>query len=205
MKRHPLHAFTLVEMLAVMGVIVIMIAVVAPAALQTLRGSNISQSGETVGDLFNQARQTAITTNHVVQVRFYKLPVTSTDSATNFAGMQLFRVEDTGKTTPITKLQTLRPNIIFAAGSAYSTILSQASSVASVSGTDQLPAYNSSPGCDYIGFQYLPDGSTDLSPTATGGWFVTLVQADVQLSGQPRNFYTLRVEPLYGHTHIYRP
>ena len=222
-KRTPL-AFTLVEMLTVLAVIVVMIAVVAPAAIQTLRGSNMSQSGEMINDQFVLARQAAITSSRPVQMRFYRLPVVSADNPLNFCAVQSYRQEESGRLTPLTKLQELRTNVVFAQDNSHSTLIDPQTGTStpdlsatgnwSVTGQDNLPAYNNQP-CAYVGFYFRPDGSTDLDPTPqasrsgfpNGGWFVTLVAADSKLASnqQPPNYYTLRVEPLNGHVRIYRP
>ncbi len=209
MKARNDDAFTLVELLTVMAVMVALIALIAPSTVQVMRGSNLTQSGELVGDQISFARQAALTGNRRVQVRFYQLPVASPDNANNYAAMQCFRVEDSGAVTPLTKLQTLSTKIIFASDSAHSTLLSPPTGATlSVSGKDTLPAYGTMQ-CSYVGFQFMPDGSTDLDPTpvaASGGWFITLVEANLPVpTGQPKNFYTLRVEPFDGGIRLFRP
>jgi uncharacterized protein (TIGR02596 family) len=214
-------AFTLVEMLAVVGVISVILVLAVPAADQVLGGSNLTQSGQLVNDQLTLARQAAISSNRRVQVRFYQLPVASAGNSISFCAMQVFRVDDpinqgSAGTTPaalritaLTKLQTLHTGVIFANDGTHSTLLvPSGSAVLSVTGSTNIPAYRNQL-CPYVGFQYLPDGSTDLDPTANatqGGWFITLVPANrVIPSGQPANFCTLRVDPIGGRVQSFRP
>lgn len=214
MKVRRSSAFTLVEMLAVMGVIIVMLAVVVPAIGHALRGSNLTQSGEIVGDQLVLARQTATTSNRTVQVRFYQLPISSVNNGTgentkNYGAMQILRMEENGVATPITKIEALRQGVIFAPSSKHSTLITPPSGLLSVSGKDKLPAYGNQD-CAYVGFQFLPNGSTDLDPTvaaSVGGWYLTLVEANLPVPADkaPTNFYTLRVEPLDGSVRLFRP
>lgn len=217
MKLRRFRAFTLVELLVVMAIMVLLIAIVGPTAIQMLRGSNITQSGEMVGDQLVLARQTALTKNRPVEVRFYELPVASADRTRNYAAMQSFRVEENGAKTPLTKLQTLSSRVIFATDaegtsltSLHSTVINPPKRVFTVSGTEKLPAYPKEASCKYVGFQFLPNGSADLDPTGAteaGGWFLTLTEANIKMpaNGIPKNFYTLRIDPLSGRVRLFRP
>ena len=188
--------FTLVEMLAVMAIIVIMITLVTPAAVQILRGNNLTQTGEMVGDQISLARQAALASSRPVQVRFYQLPVPSAGTPLNYAAMQSFRLEENGQVTALTKLQPLRSNVIFASGSALSTLLTPTSpAVLSVNGTDKLAAYGSQD-CKYVGFQFLPNGGTDLDPVAVGGRFITMIEATPGLAAGA----ACRIAPLKSFT-----
>ena len=221
-------AFTLVEMLAVMGVMVVMVVLITPSAIELLKGSGMTQSGEIVSDQFVLARQAALTSNRRVQVRLYELPIPSTSATWNFCAVQSFIVPDNPSTLPtaVTNLQLLRPGIIFAPGTVgggnpYSTLTPPLGSPPNyvptqgswtVFGSTQIPAYNNSQNpsnlpCYYVGFNFLPNGSTDLDPTSTSGWFVTLLDGNLPLptTGEPLNFYTIRVDPILGHTEVFRP
>ena len=208
MRKRIVLAFTLVELLTVMAVISILIAIVAPTAIQVLKGNNLTQSGEMVSDQFVLARQSALSSNRTVQMRFYQLP-TAVPGATPYNAVQCFRMDDNGTATPLTKVQPLKNNIIFSADKNYSSLITPPSGNPTISGTDKIPAYGDQK-CNYVGFQFLADGSTDLDPTAAknyGGWFVTLLDTTlpVPTSEPPRNYYTLRVEALDGHTRLFRP
>ena len=206
-------AFTLVELLTVMAIIVIMIVAIAPAAVQLLRGNHLMQSGEMISDQIGLARQTALTSSRPVQVRFYQLPVAGRGSALNYCAVQSFRLEENGQARALTPLAVLRSGVVFAVEQKYSTLLTPPTGMAAtVSGKEKLAAYGNQE-CKYVGFQFLPDGSTDLDPTpptaATdpGGWFITMLDANrtTLVDGSPVDYYTLRVEPLDGRVQTFRP
>lgn len=210
-RRAP-AAFTLVELLTVMAVMIILVGLIVPAVGPLLRGTSMTQAGEMVGDQFVLARQNATTTNRPVEVRFYELPVTSASKALNYCAMQSFRLEESGKTTALTKLQPLRTGVVFAGDSQHSSILAPPNGLLpSVKGKETLPAFpNNGQQCNYVGFRFLPNGSTDLDPTAAasgGGWFITLVEANklVPTDKPPTNYYTLAVGPLDGSVRLFRP
>lgn len=218
MKLRRAGGFTLVELLVVMGIMVLLIAIVGPTAIQMLRGTNITQSGEMVSDQFVLARQTALTKNRPVEVRFYEVPIASADKSKNFAAMQSFRIEENGVATPVTKLQLLRDRIVFATDAEgtgddqlHSTLINPPQNASlRIKGTEKLPVFPNEAECKYVGFQFLPNGSADLDPTGAseaGGWFVTLVEANLKMpsNGRPKNFYTLRIEPLSGRVRFFRP
>ena len=203
-------AFTLVEMLVVMAVIAVLIALVAPVTNGLLRGNLLTQSGETVADQIIAARQAALTNSRTVQVRFYKLPQNGAGAATNYTGVETVLLEENGQTRQVSKIEQLRNGIMFAADGTHSTLLvPPGGALTTVSGTETLAGFGKQQ-CAYVGFQILPNGSTDLDPTAAadyGGWFVTLIDANkpVPASGTPNDYYTLRVEALDGHVQTFRP
>ncbi len=204
-------AFTLVEMLVVMGIMVVLLALLAPAATTILSSSNLTQSGNKVSDQFVLARQMAIASNRRVQVRFYNLPVATVNGTTSYCAMQIFKVEENGTTTPLNKLQRLNNGIIFVtdSGNTVSPRSTLLGTTVSLNGTTTLAAYGNQ-ACPYVGFQFLPDGSTDLDPTANsaaGGWLLTMVEGNklVPATGPPVNFCTVRVDPINGRVQTFRP
>lgn len=207
------RAFTLVEMLVVMAVIAVLIALVAPVTVGLLRGHLVTQSGEMVTDQLILARQAALTNSRVVEMRFYQLPKpgAAAGSPTTYCGVQAVLHEESGRLRPLGKVELLRTGIVFAADGTHSTLLTPPSpATATVSGTDYVPGFGVNQKFAYVGFSFLPNGSTDLDPTAasgSGGWFATLVDSNKPLptGGVPADFYTLRVEPLDGHVQTFRP
>lgn len=200
-------AFTLVELLVVMAVIAVLIALVAPVTSGLLRGNLLTQSGETVTDQIILARQSALTNSRIVEVRFYQLPKNGKSGPTSYSGIQTVMLEESGRKRPLGKIEVLRTGIIFLADEAHSTILVPPTNYPlSVSGHEVLAGFGQQD-CSYVGFQFLPNGSTDLDPTASSGWFATMVDGNksVVVGGTPADYYTLRVEPLDGHVQTFRP
>lgn len=192
-----------------MAVIAILIALIAPVTSGLLRGNLLTQSGEMVTDQLILARQAALTNSRTVQVRFYQLPQNGVGAPKSYTGVQTVLLEESGNVRQITKIEQLRTGIVFQADAAHSPII--VPNKATVSGTDRLPGFGNQQ-CPWFGFQFLPNGSTDLPPTVNtpddpGGWFVTMVDGNkpVPANGVPVDYYTLRVEPLDGHVQTFRP
>jgi len=64
-------AFTLIELLLVLSIMVILMTLMAPTLNNVIRGSALTQGSDTVIGVLNIARQTALTRNIPVEVRFY--------------------------------------------------------------------------------------------------------------------------------------
>lgn len=214
-------AFSLIELIIVISVIVIIAAFTMPAMNTILRGSHLTQaSGILVGQL-NIARQQALSRNRPVEVRFYRyadpeIPGESvSDPKTgHYRAMQLFEVLPSGVALPIDKIQVLPGGTIFAysEGTGLSSILDKAS--AGVDGGQQ-PGVNDKnaprlprgvdSNYEYASIRFNPDGSTNKSPT--GKWFVTVVNINdpVDATKPPPNFFTVQVDPVTGVTRTFRP
>ena len=222
-------AFTLVEMLVVMGVIVALLALVVPATNTMLRGNDLTQSGQEVSNTLGVARQLALTQNHPFEVRLYQFADTSKSgevindaSSWKYRALQVFSVSEAGVATPIDKVHRLANGAIIDSGMNLSTLIGNAvpSSGTAVSGplltnapqTFSLPEigtnYNS------VAFRFFPDGSTNLPITTTNSsgaavnaWFLTvhqLIYGD-NPGTVPANFLTIQIDPSNGNIREFRP
>lgn len=183
-------AFTLVELLVVMAIIILLSSVAIPALNSVAMGSNLNRAGQIIGDQIALARQEAVTKNREVQVRFY-------DVATNqsWRGVQIWRVEQTSTgavNTPVSRLATLPEGIVINSDASLSPLLTADGTMSSVS--------NSPP---YRGFRFRANGATDSSITAANG-YITLQQATAQ-GNPPANYYTVQINPMTGKVMVYRP
>jgi uncharacterized protein (TIGR02596 family) len=215
-------AFSLVELVIVIAVIVIIAAFTMPAMNTILRGSHLTQaSGILVGQL-NIARQQALSRNRPVEVRFYRYAdpevpgETVNDPKTgHFRAMQLFEIQPgSGTALPIDKIQVLPGGVIFAYSTAkgISSLLDDGTA-GSDTGKKPLIDDKNAPrlprGVDfhyeYASLRFNQDGSTNKSPT--GNWYVTVVNMNDKVSGTapPPNFFTVQVDPVSGATRTYRP
>lgn len=214
-------AFSLIELVIVISVILIIAAFTVPALNTVLKGSNLTQaSGILVGQL-NIARQQALSRNRVIEVRFYRYAdpenpgENPADPSTGkFRAIQLFEIMNTagGTALPIDKVQVLPGGTIFAYSdtAGISSILDRPTGDRPKRpGIDDRTAPRLPRGVDlkyeYVPLRFNPDGSTNKTPT--GKWFVTVVNATDKFDGTspPPNFFTVQVDPVSGTTRSYRP
>jgi uncharacterized protein (TIGR02596 family) len=215
------QAFSLIELIVVIAIIVIIASFATPAVNSVLRGSHLSQaSGILVGQL-SLARQQAISRNRQVEVRFYRFadPETPGENVANpasgaFRAMQIFEVRD-NVAVPVDKIQNLPGRVIFSytPGAGLSSLLDGSTAGTTAlkkPGTDDKNAPRLPRGVDwnydYVALRFLPDGSTDRK--VTDKWFVTLINGNDRLEGPakpPANFFTVQIDPVSGVTRNYRP
>ena len=234
-KAHSLksRAFSLVELLVVIAVIAIVAGYAVPAVTSMLKGSQLTQGSQMVVDQIALARQTALSRNRSVEVRFYKYADPETPGEDQkksdtwlMHGIQVFEILDNGAALPLGAVQRLPTNVIIHQGKLSSLIDGRTTSADKFTKpTDSDPGI---PGMDagvnvkeqyvYAGFRFLPDGSTDLPPTGTvtqptgDSWYITLVNpkdagatALGVKAGEAANYFTLQIDPVTGSTRSYRP
>lgn len=183
-------AFTLLELLVVMAIVILLASMAVPAFNSITVGSNLNRAGQIVGDQIALARQEAVTKNREVQVRFY-------DVATNqsWRGIQIWRVEQTGTGTnniAVNRMITLPDGIVINSTTNLSPLLT---ADGSLSGASNVPPYR--------GFRFRANGATDSSVTAANG-YLTLQQANAQ-GNPPKNYYTVQINPMTGKVIAFRP
>jgi uncharacterized protein (TIGR02596 family) len=199
MKKNRQSAFSLVELIVVAAVIAVIIGFAVPAANNLIKGSQLTQGSQTFIDIFAFARQSAISRNRAVELRFYRYADLDTPGENasvkatwKFHGFQLFEILDNGAALPINKMQRLPKMVIMSTAGAdgtsnkakYSTLLNtDVRGDFKDANTDptapEIPvSFAGSSGTsvsvdrnyEYTSFRYLQDGSTDLPPsTKVGG------------------------------------
>jgi uncharacterized protein (TIGR02596 family) len=216
MRRAPSNrGFTLVELLVVLAIMAILGALTVPSLISTLTGSALTQSGQKVINDLSFARQTALTRNRMVEIRFYQFAkagmpgeVAGSPSTGQCRAMQTFIYDSAGTTaSSVTPVRYLPDTVIMDSNNALSTLLGATQTKSTWTVTDpqiQLPNIGTAYNACY--FDYRPDGSTNLNPIGTQ-WFVTLhsFSAGNNLTALPKNFVMLQVDALNGHVQTYRP
>ena len=224
--KSAFRAFSLVELVVVIAVIVVIATFTVPAATTILKGSQISQASQQIIGKLSMARQTALSKNRSVEVRFYRYGDPNVpgedpkDPATGkFRAMQLFEVLENGATVPMGNVDRLPVNVVF---SYESTNTQGLSSLLDKKRGDSVQRDPKKPGSDdptaprlpngidynyqFVAFRFQQDGSTDLAPL--GSWYVTLIGLNDRLAQPnkpPANFFTIQLDPVSGGTKIYRP
>ena len=209
-------------MLAVLAIIGILIALLAPAISTIVRGPLLTQSSDLIVSVLNLGQQTATSRNQSVEVRFYQYadPAVQGESVNNassgkYRALQLFLVNADGTVMPFNSVQTLPTGIIADAGTGTAATLSSllASTQAKVWNTNDpktsLPRAGTVYNCCV--FQFRSDGSTNLPPIPPTplppNWFITLhniIDGDSRTT-PPVNFATIQLDPINGASTVYRP
>ena len=221
------RAFSLVELLVVIAVIAIVAGFAVPAVTTMLRGSQLTQGSQMVVDQIALARQTALSKNRSIEVRFYKYADPETPGEMGkkaddgvFRAIQTFEILDNGKALPINTIQRLPTNVLINEAK-NSTLINE---LRDTNGKFTVPTDSDPeiPDTDvkreyvYVALRFLPDGSTNLPPAAkdNDSWYITIHgmnvkkangETDGSTSILPDNFFTLQIDPITGSTRSYRP
>ncbi len=210
-----LAAFSLVELLVVVTIIGIIAAFSVPAVTGILRGSAMTQASQLLTDQFGLARQTALSRNRAIEVRLYQYAdpevpgeAVATTSTWQFRAFQIFEVVESGAAVPLDMPQRLPGTVIMSARNTFSSLIAGTGQTLKTPGNrdPELPR-GVGRNYKYVSFRFLQDGSTNLSPTVAGGWFVTIHNLTDQPAGTnpPANFFTLQLDPVSGSTRGFRP
>lgn len=231
MKRSPHSGFTLVELLAVCAMIAVVIAFAVPATTQIMKGSQMSQGAQLLNDTLLLGRQYAISRSRPIEVRFYRYGDPDTPgekyddpSTGKWRAVQLFEVLENGAILPAGEMVRLPKGVVMN-DSLYSTLLREELRPHVVASEDPtapeipLEVNDKKVGRNYWinGFRYLPDGSTDLPPTASSTsedastsnddrWFVTLIgMSEENKPIAQTNFFTMQIDSISGTIKGFRP
>jgi len=188
LRRRP-RAFTLIELLIVIALIVVLTALTVPAVV-SLRDSwqMTAASGNLLG-MLDLARQTALARNRSVVVRFYLRA-----DADAYDAFGAFVVEDDGERHPLIRRQHLPAGLLLSANPAH------ADPPESATGTETFPDGSQAA---YSEFRFRRDGSTDLAPSQH--WFLTLLRERDRNEPTPKRFMTFLIEPTSGHVQSFQP
>jgi uncharacterized protein (TIGR02596 family) len=215
MSRPRKSGFTLIELLVVVAIIAVLLVLVVPAANNMLGGTNITKATQTVVDQLTLARQSAISLNRPVEVRFYQYHDPDV-SGTNycFRALQSWEELKANSFIPLEKVQSLPTGVIMDKGTS-----NPATTISSIFLYNPNMAITGPPGpvaiplvgtqYSYVAIHFTPSAATDLLPTggAAGSWFLT-VHSELSgdgLSIPPPNFVTIQIDPVSGTLQFFRP
>lgn len=192
-------AFSLIELLVVIGIMGILLALAMPAVTSTLESNNITRAGEMVADQIVLARQIASTRNLTAEVRFIKVPARS---AEGYSAVQIWTTDARGASSAANKAVLLPEGIVVSDRANVSPLFSL-----SLSPAGSMPS-GPHTGSAYRGVRMSASGA--VSPPAAQAdrnqLYVTLVNSRFATSAQaPANFFTVQINPDIGNAEIYRP
>ncbi len=230
LPKSGLRAFTLVELIAVMAIIILIGTFVAPSAATLLRGSQVTQASQILTDQLSLARQEALSRSTPIEVRFLRFAdpeaggeTAGLPSSGKFRAIELMEVTPGGRTLPLkdSRVIMLPNSVMMNPNKTFSSLISVDSGTPPKTPTasDVALPRNIGRNYDYVSFRFLQNGSTDLlsssttAPTdgGTADYFVTIHA----ITDQPKltsntdlkkiNFFTLVVDAVSGGTKGYRP
>jgi uncharacterized protein (TIGR02596 family) len=228
------RAFTLIELLAVLGVVAAVVAIATPAVLDVMNATRLTQAGDEMNGLISQAQQIAASESRPVEVRFYQ--TRSGDISDDQGGeveynaLMIVRYYQQGEADPTAPgapaltaplavadfggIHRLPSGIIMAPSVELSSIMTlpEITAGGGGSGATRLMAKSGNRyeemrinnANQYRAFLCLPE-ATDLN--AASSWFVTLINSRDRetTSTDIDNFYTIQIEPVTGRLMTYRP
>lgn len=216
--KHRLHAFSLIELMIVLGIVGLLLAFAAPNLFSLINANSLSGEGTLLRNQFTYAQQLAVSKSADVEVRFFHMDAPEeamTEKA--YRAYQLFQYNTDGELVPISQFFRIRPPVQI--NERLSSLLKESSGTAEDEkygfisprrDTGQAPIGEGGEmvSTSYMAFRFRPDGSTDLPNRSSGSdtWYLTLVQGEgAASSDRPDNYFCLQVNPYNGQISEFRP
>lgn len=207
MKRlspHTRRGFTLIESLAVIGILSIIVALATPAMLGAIKANRLTFAGELITGKLIEAQGLALTFSSDVELRIYQTPADHLDDGTSGQYLQLYQwVENEDpldESDDVATLKEVGTRELLPEGIAISDL----EEFSSLWKLDLQRDKSSEEEREYIAIRFRPDGSTDLKENEP--WHLTLVDTVSRTKAElPSNFYTVQIDPVTSKLEIFRP
>lgn len=188
--------FSLVEMIAVMGIVAMLIAAAGFGLKNTWRSQQIAATGSSLMQAFSLAQSTALKYSRPVQVRIYRYPDEETiGGQAHFRAFQVTGVlpgASGDRAWQITEVQKFESGVVMSKAPGFSSIVVGETVLTGADGSDSA--------FSYIPIEFRPDGSTNLETNPATPWTITLV-SDLhaeETSRLPKDARTLLISPDTG-------
>lgn len=233
LRRRGLSAFTLVEMLTVVGIITLLIVLATPTLVDVLKATRMTSAGDNLINRLSLAQQEAISRNNEVEMRFYIWADPSSEQPSLeicYAYQLVAAPVNGGDPQAISDPFYLDSGIVLAPEPALSPLLQQPMPQPPL--VRQSGQYLFSPrggqppaSVKYKSLRFYQDGScrlltqstgtnTDATTTATAytipqlaSSFLTITYASNVNTGvmPPRNYFCIQIDAYTGKARVYRP
>ena len=186
------RAFTLVELLTVIAILIIVMAVAMPVVTSINQAGKITQAAQMIQDRIQLARQHAITQNRSIEVRFYKTR-NSGAIVDSYCATAIFEVgTETGIPRQMERFEYLPSGVVIAENAQLSPLLSGAAP------TQDDPRF----GKNYRFVRFAADGTAAVKE---GESWLSLVKEGNDGSSLPENYAVINVVPATGIPRTFRP
>jgi uncharacterized protein (TIGR02596 family) len=193
------RGFTLVELIVVM-VIMVLLATLAFFSFGTVKGTNVTESGNMVMEDMAYARELAVSNNQPTEVWFFQ-----PQGGTALTALRIYLVDKYGNSTSFGPVHHLPATVILDSGTFLSPLITAGNLKTWTGGQTKptIPGYQTSYNAYYV--RFMPDGSTTLSSSSQ--WYLTLHELRLgdQLPAVPANYAMVSLDPVLGTVSLYRP
>lgn len=229
LRRRPAAAFTLVEMLTVVGIIALLIALAAPALIDVVRSTRLNSAGDGLVNRISLAQQSAVALSSEVELRFYRYVDSTADKPgdNSFYAYQVVQSLPDGVQKALSDPYYLDSGIIISSQEELSPLLkTQVPQIQNQTGQYLFTPPGNIEGGDvyYAALRFYPDGSMRvLSSTANAdsdvnemaraytipnydqSFMIIVESRDSANSQAPDNYYCVQIDSYTGRTRVYRP
>lgn len=221
------QAFTLIEMLVVVTIIVLLLAFSTPALMRTLEATRLSSVGDSLLGAISEAQQISYAQNVPTELRFFSYGG-DFGSKPQIRSYQLFKVTLTSQGTgaalsyketlvPVNSLVILAEGIVIPTDDELSPALSGEGLPDQKD--DGSAGYSGVKEATYTALRFMTDGTCRKAGKAQGGFAQLVLQTlptcfftitydngqEIEVSNLPKNFFTIQVDPYTGKARSYKP
>ena len=222
------QAFTLVEMLTVVGIVALLVALVTPTLVDVIRSTRLSSSGDSLQNRLSLAQQSAVSKSTETEMRFYKYADSDSDRPSQdlFYAYQVVETPNGGSPKPISEVYYFDSGIVLTSNPDHSPLLQTlAPQQADENGNFIFtpPTGGGGDTVTYAAIRFYADGrcrrlndetpgasaaatalAYTVQPLATS--FLTLVETrTLDSETTPPNFYCMQIDSYTGKVRVYRP
>jgi uncharacterized protein (TIGR02596 family) len=188
-------AFSIIELLVVVGIIGVLMVLMLPAVSSLMRSSDLTRAGQMLADQVNLARQMASAQSTVIEVRLIEIP-----GRTGYTGIQIWKADSTGTPKAARPLARLPQAVAISANPAHSAAIGNMNDT-----KGKMPAGSPVANADYVALQIRPSGFVTPVIGMSSLFFTVMPEARTTTASLPANYFMLQINPLTGAPLVYRP